>query len=233
MTNATGSNGQAPASSTDQTANGQAPAQSPADNTASLSSGTHGQAPTSTQDTSAPATISADDWKRVQQELAEARREAAKHRTEKQALIDASLTEQQKRDRDFEETKQSNAALTQKNQQLLLQIAGFRSAPALGVSDVSAALALIQVEHGAALTFDKDTNEPTNLDNLLKQVIKDHPFLAQAATPAQTTQPATPQATQPPVQTGGAMSPGRAGAPAVQQVPNRPLRTFNDVQWKR
>lgn len=179
-TNAADGNGQAPTTTADPAgANGQAPTTAQANNgtTGSPASGaSHGQAPTTTaDDTYTPP--SAHEWKRFQQELAEARRDAAKLTAERKAREDAQMSAQQKLERDFSELQAWKFEHEADVQRLHLELAGLRLAPTLNIADPAAAMALLQAEHGADLKFDA-SGKPENLPDLLKQVVRDHPLLA-------------------------------------------------------
>lgn len=206
-TPAAGGNGQAP---TADPGNGQAPTQGSNDpqQSASPPSGSqNGQAPAGNTDTYKPPSV--DEWKRTQQEIAEARRDAAKYRDELKKRDDATLTEQQKRERDFSDMQAKVFEYEARHQQQALQIAGYRLGAGLGIGDIGAALALVQVEHGADVKYDAKTGEPENIADLLKAVLKDHPFLAaQAGAP-----------TQPPATAGGATNPSRSGTNGGAKVP--------------
>ena len=207
-----GGNGQAPTQpAAPAGGNGQAPTPAQANNTGTpLSAGQNGQAPAAID----PQQLTADDVKRMRQELDEARRDAGKAREELKRRDDAQLTEQQKRDRDYAEAQTRQLELTLENQRLRAQATGYRLAGQLGVSDIGAALALVNAEHGAELAFDEHTGEPTNLEKLLKQVLADHPVLAaaQSGQPTGGLLPGQPSA-RPAANSGGATNPG-AGARA-------------------
>ena len=211
MSSATaGGNGQAPTQpAAPAGGNGQAPTPAQANNTGIPNAGQNGQAPAAID----PQQLTADDVKRMRQELDEARRDAGKAREELKRRDDAQLTEQQKRDRDYAEAQTRQLELTLENQRLRAQATGYRLAGQLGINDIGAALALVNAEHGADLAFDEHTGEPTNLEKLLKQVLADHPVLA-AAQSGQPTGglPGQPSA-RPAANSGGATNPG-AGARA-------------------
>lgn len=172
-------NGQAPTGSTSSVdGTGQAPTTTPANNSGVSSAATNGQAPTSTPNDFTPP--SADEWKRAQQELAEARRDAGRYRDELRKRDDASLTEQQKRERDFADLQAKASEYETRIQRLTLENAGFRHGASLGIGDIAAALALVQVEHGHELKYDAAGN-PENIQDLLKAVLKNHPSLAASA----------------------------------------------------
>lgn len=204
-------NGQAPNQpASPVSGNDQASATTQANNTASPSSGPNGQAPTATSHNSSDfAPPSADEWKRVQQEIAEARRDAAKYRDELKKRDDATLTAQQKLERDYADTQTKALEQELTLQRLHLENAGYRLAAKLQVADVSAVLALVQTEHSHEIERASD-GTPQNLDKLIAIVLKEHPALVAA----QTGQPGQ----RPPTSSGGATNPGssaRVGAPAT------------------
>lgn len=209
-----GGNGQAPTQPTNTASgNGQAPTAASANNTASPSSGPNGQAPTATQ-----AITEAAEVARMAQELAEARREAAKYRTELKARDDASLTDQQKRERDYADLQTRTLEQELRLQRLSLENAAFRTAGTLGIGDISAALALVQSEHSHEIEYEAD-GTPKNLPDLLKAVLKDHPILA-AAAQAGATVTRSPAA-------GGATNPGRQagnGGLTLEQIKAMTMR---------
>ena len=199
-------NGQAPAASEPAGGNGQAPTPAQANNgttgNPASSSASNGQAPTTTtQDDTAPA-LTAAEAKRLQQELAEARREAARSRDELKKRDDATLTAQQKLERDYADTQAAKLELETELQRLHLENAGLRLGASLGITDIPAALALLQFEHATDIQVGSD-GKPTNLDTLLKQVLKDHPALASGGGNGATA------AQQRPPSGGGASNPGR------------------------
>lgn len=216
-----------PSTSTNAGGNGQAPTQPAApagkqpgadpaltDNTAGGSpttGGQNGQAPTATppqpsDDGASAAPPSADEWKRIQQELAESRREAAKYRNELKTRDDALLTAEQKRERDYSDLQTRAAEQELRLQRLHLENAGYRLGASLGIGDLTAALAILQVEHGHEIAFD-DNGAPTNLDVLMKAVLEQHPVLA-APSQSQPSQQQQPPAYAP---SAGATNPPRAG----------------------
>lgn len=198
-------NGQAPTQSpaSPGSGNGQAPTTPPANNGSAAPTGgaPNGQAPTATTDTYTPP--SAEEWKRVRQELDESRRDAAKYRDNAKKLEDAQLTAEQKRERDYSEMQAKNLEMELRLQQQALQISGYRLGAQLGIGDVGAALALVQTEHAHEIKFSATDGTPENLPELLKAVLKDHPALAATNTPG------SPQ--RPPAASGGATNPAGGG----------------------
>lgn len=211
-----GGSGQAPTPASP-AANGQAPASAPTSSSATTSSasseGQNGQAPASTQDRDNQ--LSADDLRQMRQELAEARRDAAKYRDEIRKRDDASLSADQKRERDFSDLQARTLEQETQLQRLALENAGYRLSASLGISDISAALALIQVEHPHELKYD-DAGRPQNIEELLRTVLKAHPALGSSGGA-----PGAQPGGQRPAQSGGATNPGagaRAGAFTKAQI---------------
>lgn len=178
-------------------------------------SGQNGQAPTATppqpsDDGASAALPSTDEWKRIQQELAESRREAAKYRNELKTRDDALLTAEQKRERDYSDLQTRAAEQELRLQRLHLENAGYRLGASLGIGDLTAALAILQVEHGHEIAFD-DNGAPTNLEALMNAVLEQHPVLAapSQSQPSQSQQ----QQQQPPAYapSAGATNPPRGG----------------------
>src|SRR5258708_3817763 len=192
---AAGGNGQAP----DQPAspaggNGQAPAPAQVNNNPAPSGAQNGQAPTAT----AP---SAADIARMTQELAEARRDAAKYRADLQKFQDAQLTAEQKRERDFEQAQKSATDAQRELQELRLTRAIERKAAAFNLINPEIAARLL---NRSELEFD-DAGAPKNLDKLLTALIQAEPYLVAAANG----QPQQPVAR--PASSGGATNPGAGG----------------------
>lgn len=207
-----GGNGQAPPPAAPASGSGQAPTTPPANNQPAPSGPPNGQAPTATPDAYTPPT--ADEWRRHQQELAEARRDAGKYRDELKQRDDANLTAAQKLERDYADSQARALELDARVQQQALELAAHRLAPTLGIADVSVALALVGTEHSGELHTDQKTGNPTNLEALLKRVLADHPVLASGA--AQGGPPAGPGTgtpPRPPVSSGAPVNPGRGATP--------------------
>lgn len=161
-----------------------------------------------------------EDYERM---IAELRRENASRRTseattaaELKKFQDAQLSDQQKRERDFGELQTKAQGYEARLQQQALQLAGYRQGAALGIGDITAALALVQVEHGAEVKFSAD-GQPENIEDLLKAVLKAHPVLA-AQQPGQRQQQAATS--------GGATNPGRqqSGGLTLEQIKAMPMR---------
>lgn len=241
VTTTAGGNGQAPTPPAAPAANGQAPTPAQTDNTAGLptASGQNGQAPTATppqpsDDGASAALPNADEWKRVQQELAESRREAAKYRNELKTRDDALLTAEQKRERDYSDLQTRAAEQELRLQRLSLENTGYRLGASLGIGDLTAALAILQVEHAHEISYAQD-GTPENLAELLKTVLERHPLLA--AQPAQTPTPApafgqpgvVARANPPVIPATGATNPPRGGGAAQQGI----VRSVHDIQWRR
>lgn len=146
----------------------------------------------------------------MQQELAESRRESAKYRNELKTFQDAQLTAEQKRERDLADLQTKVRDYEQRQQRLALENAGYKLAASLGVSDMSAALALVQVEHAGKVTYDAATGAPENLQELLLAVLKAHPALAVGSASQAPQAPQAPQLSpeRAVAQSGGATNPG-------------------------
>jgi hypothetical protein len=211
MTSASGGNGQEP---TAPSAHGQEPTQG-------TPTASNGQEPTgntspSQQQQSAPnpsyAPPSADEWRKVQSELAEARRDAAAYRKARQEAEEAKLSDLEKAAKRAEAAEASVQALRQRIGATELKIA----AQAAGIidTDIAAALLSSKVEYGA-------DGEPTNIAELVAGLKKDKPNLFPAMNgrngPAQPQNPSS----------GGAANPGRAagnGGLTLEMIQQMPMR---------
>lgn len=196
-------NGQAPTQAANKDGgNGQAPTTPQANNSSAPSGAQNGQAPTANTD---DTPLSAAEAKRLQQELAEARRDAGKYRDELKKRDDANLTAEQKREQEHTELQTKVFEYEARLQMQALKLAGYELGQQLGIGDISAALALVQVEHRAEVKYAAD-GTPENLQDLLKAVLKAHPALAGQAQTAPTRQPAS---------SGGATNPGAVARPGA------------------
>jgi len=177
---------------------GQAPASDPQSPSSSSSSSSSSFQPPSEA-----------DWKRVQAELAEARRDAAGNRSKLKAIEDAQLSEAQKLERRATEAEASVKAYQ-------ARVAGYEvrlAAQRLGIIDPDlAALAIRdQLEY-------EDDGTPKNADKLLADLLKAKPYLAGGG--AQQGQ-GQAQGQRPPASSGGATNPGsgaRAGVFTREQI---------------
>ncbi len=144
--------------------------------------------------------VSNPEAQKYAKEAADARAQIKTLEVELKKHQDAQLTDQQKRDRDFQDLTTKSLENEMKLQRLNLENAGYRLGAQLGIGDIALALAIVQTEHAHEVQYEAD-GTPKNLEGLLKQVLKDHPVLAVAAGQQQ----------RPPASSGGATNPG-AGA---------------------
>lgn len=172
--------------------------------TATTATGTQAE-PTSGTTGSEP--MSLDEAKKLRAESNSLRKRLAELETAQKAADDAKLTEAQKRERDFTDLQTRNLEMEARLQQQGLRIAGYELGTQLGISDIRAALALVQVEHPAEIKYSA-SGEPENLGDLLKLVLKDHPALAGGGT-----SPAP--AARPGASSGGATNPGAVARPGA------------------
>jgi len=164
-------NGQAP---TLPTGNGQAPTQgNQNDQTQSNTTQqgqTTGQAPTT-------GPLSDADLRRMQSELDEARRDAAKYRDELTKVKDAGLTEQQRREKEFADLqlRDSQAALLLQAERL--ENAVNRARLQAGIrGDVPAEDLAAMLSQRQAVTYDTE-NRPIDVLKALKDLAKDRTYL--------------------------------------------------------
>lgn len=191
-------NGQAPTQGTPTAGNGQAPAShsnDPSQSQSQQGSQAQGQQAYTPPDEAA--------WKRIQQELAEARREAATYRKAKEEADTAKLTEEQKREKRLADLERAHADLQRTHQDRVLQYEVRLSAAAANFRDPADALSLIDL---AAVKFD-DEGRPENIGALIEAVAKAKPYLlrdaAGAGAPSGGSQAPNPTA-------GGATNPSRS-----------------------
>jgi hypothetical protein len=213
-----GGNGQAPTDPATPAANGQAPTTAQANNTSTPSAGQNGQAPA--------AITEAAEVARMTQELAEARREAAKYRIEHQKLADEKLTAEQKLQRDYEASKTELTAVQRELSELKLTRAIERKASALNIINPEVAARLLD---WSEVKFD-DNGAPKNLDALLTALIQAEPYLVANSQQSQ-------QQTTRPASSGGATNPGAGGVGGLGNPPGTWSRTaiakMSDAEYIR
>lgn len=158
-------------------------------------------------------------------EKAEKEREAAT-----QAAKDAELGEVERTKKQFSDLQAQHNEYTLRMQDRIVRYEIENQAAKLGIIDPEAAAALLP---RASLEYDED-GAPTNAEKLLKDLIKNKPYLApkaseQPASPAQTanlSQPSAPAV--PPFNVSG-----RSSIQAPDQLPQgQPVR-LNQITWKR
>lgn len=123
---------------------------------------------------------------RQQRDAAEARREAAKYRTdlrtaqgEVEKFRQATMTDEQRRQAEADALRKENEALKEQARTAGLQAAVTTEATALRFHSPRAALAMLdrsEIEYG-------DDGKPTNLRALLEKVAQDEPYLVKRQGP--------------------------------------------------
>ena len=150
-------------------------------------SATNGQEPASaqpqvgtpesaTQAQAAGAVPETVDVAALQRELAEARREAAKHRTDLRKVTDAQLTETERLQRRVTELEAEREAITTRDRERAIRLAALEAAARLGFRDPDLAVRLVDptsVELG-------DDGTPRNVERLLAEVLARSPYLARS-----------------------------------------------------
>lgn len=156
-------------------------------------------------------------------EKAEKEREAAS-----QAAKDAELGEVERTKKQFSTLQSEYEAYKKATQDRIVRYEIEAQASKLGIIDPEAASALL---NKSLLEFGED-GSPSNAEKLLKDLIKNKPYLAPAkqeqaqeqSSPAQTASNSRPPVTPP-------MNPGRSTI-AQPNAPQGPVR-LGDIQWKR
>jgi hypothetical protein len=144
------------------------------------------------------------------------------------AADEAKLSEQEKLSKAAAEHQARADEVAEQNQRLRLELGVLRVAAKLGISDPALALVALASEHRHDLKADETDGSYTNIEDLLKQVVKDHPSLATPAAPASQPRQA--------VTSGPGASPPRSQvqqAPQPRDLTTQPIRRFTDIEWKR
>jgi hypothetical protein len=122
----------------------------------------------------------------LQRELAEARREAARYRSEAKKLTDAArvadeaqLSELEKANRRVAELERERDDLLTRDQERKLHVASVDTAARLGFRSPELAVRLLD---RAEVEF-ADDGSPKNIEPLLKAVLEREPYLAKAGAP--------------------------------------------------
>ena len=110
----------------------------------------------------------------LQRELAEARREAAKYRTDLRKVTDAQLTESERLQRRVTELEQEREATSVRDRERAIRLAALEAAARLGFRDPDLAVRL--VDPTAVEVSDDGT--PKNVERLLADVLARSPYLA-------------------------------------------------------
>jgi hypothetical protein len=148
--------------------NGQEPGAPPQAGTTTSESTTQAQAAAGTTDQ--PTTT---DVAVLQRELAEARREAAKHRTDLRKVTDAQLTETERLQRRVTELEAEREAIASREKERAVRFAVLEAATKLGFRDPDLAVRLID----PAAVETKDDGTPKNVERLLAEVLARSPYL--------------------------------------------------------
>lgn len=136
-----------------------------------------------TQDPQQSSGANNPEAQKYAQEAAAARARLKELEKENKKLNDDRLSKRQKREQNQNQQQARLAELEAERRQLRFENTGFKLAASLGITDMGAALALIHSEHGREITYDEETQQPKNLDKLLKLVLADHPVLGMQAAP--------------------------------------------------
>ena len=124
--------------------------------------------------TSAQAAEPTLDAAVLQRELAEARREAAKYRTDLRKATDAQLSESERLQRRVTELEAERAESAARDRERAIRLAALEAAAKLGFRDPDLAVRL--VDPSAVEVSDDGT--PKNVERLLTDVLTRSPYLA-------------------------------------------------------
>ena len=130
--------------------------------------------------TSAQAAEPVIDPAALQRELAEARREAAKYRTDLRKVTDAQLSESERLQRRVTELEAEREATSVRDRERAIRLAALEAAAKLGFRDPHLAVRL--VDPSAVEVSDDGT--PKNVERLLADVLARSPYLARPGAPA-------------------------------------------------
>jgi len=119
----------------------------------------------------APETV---DVAVLQRELAEARREAAKHRTDLRKVTDAQLSETERLQRRVTELEAEREAITTRDRERAIRLSALEAAARLGFRDPDLAVRLVD----PTVVELKDDGTPKNVERLLAEVLSRSPYLA-------------------------------------------------------
>ena len=153
---------------------GQEPGAQPQAGTIHPESTTQAQAAAGTTE---PTTV---DVAVLQRELAEARREAAKHRTDLRKVTDAQLTETERLQRRVTELEQEREAIASRDRERAIRLAALEAAARLGFRDPDLAVRLVD----ASAVETRDDGTPKNVERLLADVLARSPYLGRPSTAA-------------------------------------------------
>ena len=110
----------------------------------------------------------------LQRELAEARREAAKYRTDLRKLTDAQLSESERLQRRVTELEQERQEAQARDRDRAIRLSALEAAARLGFRDPDLAVRLID----PSAVEVRDDGTPRNVERLLSEVLARSPYLA-------------------------------------------------------
>jgi hypothetical protein len=116
----------------------------------------------------------------LQRELAEARREAAKYRTDLRKVTDAQLSESERLQRRVTELEQERAESAARDRERAIGLAALEAAGRLGFRDPDLAVRLVD----PSAVEVSDDGSPKNVERLLADVLARSPYLARPGTAA-------------------------------------------------
>jgi len=161
---------------------------------------------------------SADDYERM---IAELRKESAAHRTklkkfedEEAKRLEAQLTEQQKKDKQFADLQKAHDDALRSHQEYKVSTEVRLQAAQMGFADLSDATRLLD---WSQITYDDD-GTPNNVAALLKDLLKAKPYLA-----------GKPAATPP--TSGGATNPPRSQTSGQQEITDAFIAQLTPAQY--
>jgi hypothetical protein len=112
----------------------------------------------------------------LQRELAEARREAAKHRTDLRKVTDAQLSETERLQRRVTELEAEREQVLARERDRAIRYAALEAAAKLGLRDPDIAVRLID----PSAVEVKDNGTPRNVERLLADVLTRSPYLGRS-----------------------------------------------------
>ena len=144
--------------------------------------------------------------KDLRAEAANSRKAMAELQAKLKGFEDAKLSDEEKRTKELTDLRNRSAQLEAANRELHLRSQVARRARELSIVDEDAAYKLLDPK---AIAFDADTGEATNIDDLLKALVKERKWLV-ASEP---TQPSAPK-----IGTTNPARPPAAGALTKEQI---------------
>ena len=169
--------------------------------------------------------ISLEEARKLRRESQTLRKRLQGYEDAEKAQQEAQLSEHDRLSKRLADLQASHDAYVAQTQQRLVRYEVERQASKLGIIDPEAAAKLIDTS-----AFEQDEQGvPTNAEKLLKDLIKQKPYLApptEAPAESSPAQTATPNKTAPAVP---AMNPGRSSIAAPGSLPPGKIPTLSDV----